>query len=51
MKQLITNQVIETFNNSGKKSAKQVFKLLLQIHDVDKKTAKELFLSLNAYIC
>jgi hypothetical protein len=50
MNQIIKNQVIETFNNSGKKSAKQVFKLLLQIHDIDKKTAKELSLSLSAYI-
>jgi hypothetical protein len=50
MKQLITNQVIQTFNNSGKSAAKKCFKLLVQIHDVDKKTSKELALSLNSYI-
>jgi hypothetical protein len=42
--------VIDTFNRSGKKSAKKTFKLLLQIHGVDKKTSKELALSLNSYI-
>jgi hypothetical protein len=51
MKQSIIFQVIDTFNNSGNKAAKKVFKLLLQIHDVDKKTAKELSLHLNSYIC
>ena len=50
MKQKIIYQVIDTFNNSGKKAAKKVFKLLLQIHDVDKKTSKELSLHLNSYI-
>jgi hypothetical protein len=42
--------VIQTFNYSGPKAAKKCFKLLLQIHDVDKKTFKELALVLNSYI-
>jgi hypothetical protein len=42
--------VIQTFNYSGPKAAKKCFKLLLQIHDVDKATSKKLSLVLNPYI-
>ena len=50
MNQSITALVIDTFNHSGAKAAKKAFKLLLQIHNVDTKTAKELSLSLKSYI-
>jgi hypothetical protein len=50
MNKSIIALVIDTYNNSGNKAAKKAFKLLLQIHDVDKKTAKELSLSLKSYI-
>jgi hypothetical protein len=50
MEQSIINIVINIFNNSGNKAAKKAFKLLLQIHDVDTKIAKELSLSLKSYI-
>ena len=48
--QNINSLVIETFNNSGKKAAKKVFNLLIQLNDIDKKTAKQLALSLKNYI-
>ena len=50
MTNLIVAQVIETFNNSGNKAAKKVFKLLVQIHDIDTDTAKALSLRLHSYI-
>jgi hypothetical protein len=50
MSQIIIAQVIETFNNSGNRAAKQVFKLLVRIHDVDKDTVKALTLRLHSYI-
>ena len=42
--------VVDTYNKSGNKAAKKALQLLLQIHDVDTKTAKELTTSLKSYI-
>ena len=50
MNKSIIALVTDTFNKSGKNAAKKCFKLLLQIHNVDKKTSKELALILNSYI-
>ena len=50
MTQSIYSLVVDTYNKSGNKAAKKALKLLLQIHDIDAKTAKELTTSLKSYI-
>ena len=46
----ITRLVIETHNNSGKKAAKSVLRLLLQCHAIDAKHSKQIVSSLKSYI-
>jgi hypothetical protein len=50
VKPSIITLVIDTFNHSGNKAAKQCLKYLLQIHNIDSITSKQIMLDLKSYI-